>query len=317
MENRPPIDILMATYNGAPYIGAQIDSLLKQNYQDWQLIIRDDGSEDNTIEIVHYYRAQYPDKIHLIADGNLNLGARSNYSKLLTHSRADYIMFCDQDDVWFPQKISITFDKMKALEAEFGQNTPLLVHSDAKVVDSHLQEISPSLWQYQKCKPARSSSLKRLLLQNVATGCTVMINKSLRDMALPISPDTMMHDWWMVLVASAFGHIEHISVSTLLYRQHERNDIGAKAWNALTAFRQLCDLAITIRYIKKINVLVQNQAAAFLERYQDVLRDSDKEMLDIYSHLSKHNYFMRRYYIIKYRFFYSDLLRNIGRLFLA
>jgi glycosyltransferase involved in cell wall biosynthesis len=307
----------MATFNGEAYLGEQVASLLQQTYHDWHLIIRDDGSQDRTPDIIQRYRAQHPDKITFINDGNLNLGARSNFARLLTHAKADYIMLSDQDDVWLPQKISITYDKIKTLETRFGENTPLLVHTDVKVVDSNLQEVAKSLWQYQKSDPEKGTTLRRLLLQNVATGCTVMINKPLRDRALPIPDEAMMHDWWLTLVAAAFGHIGYISEPTLLYRQHERSDIGAKVWNAHTAFRYLRSPAETIRYTNKVNLQVQKQAEVFLERYRDMLNDSDKEMIAIYSQLSKQNCLMKRYYIIEYGFFYTDLLRNIGRLLFA
>jgi len=307
----------MATFNGEAYIGEQIDSLLQQTCNDWHLIIRDDGSQDSTVGIIQSYRAKHPGKITLIYDDKINLGARSNFARLLTHTKANYIMLCDQDDVWLPQKISITCDKMKDLENGYGKNKPLLVHTDVTVVDTRLQEVAKSLWQYQKSDPDKGSTLKRLLLQNVATGCTIMINKPLRDKALPIPIEAMMHDWWMALVAAAFGHIGHISEPTLLYRQHERSDIGAKIWNARTAFRYLRNLSDTIRNINKVNLQAQKQAEVFLERYRDVLPDSDKEMVAIYSHLSKQNYLMRKYYIMKYGFFYTDLLRNIGRMLFA
>ncbi len=307
----------MATFNGEAYIGAQIDSLLQQTCNDWHLIIRDDGSQDNTVGIIQRYRIQHPGKITLIDDDEINLGARSNFARLLTNTKANYIMLCDQDDVWLPQKIKITYDKMKNLENDYGKNKQLLVHTDVTVVDTRLQEVAKSLWQYQKSDPDKGSTLRRLLLQNVATGCTIMINKSLRDRALPIPNEAMMHDWWMALVAAAFGHIGYISETTVLYRQHERSDVGAKIWNARTAFRYLRNLADTIRYINKVNFQIQKQAEVFLERYGDVLPDGDKEMVAIYSHLSKQNYLMRRYYILKYGFFYTDLLRNIGRLLFA
>jgi glycosyltransferase involved in cell wall biosynthesis len=314
MHNKSSLDILMATYNGASYIGAQIDSLLEQTIQDWQLLIRDDGSQDDTVKIVRRYQARYPDKIALIDDGKSTPGARSNFSRLLTLARADYMMLCDQDDVWFPQKIRLTYDNMKQLEIRFGQDKPLLVHTDAKVVDSKLQTVAQSLWRYQKSDPARGSTLRRLLLQNVATGCSVMINKPLRDMAVPVPKEAMMHDWWLALVAAAFGHIGYVFEPTLFYRQHSSSDIGAKVWNARMAFRLLVDMPDTIRYVGKINHQIQSQAKAFLERYRDSLSDCDREMLDIFSQLSGYSYLKRRYYLVKYRFFYTDLMRNIGRL---
>jgi hypothetical protein len=144
-----------------------------------------------------------------------------------------------------------------------------------------------------------------------------MINKALRDRALPIPDEAMMHDWWLALVAAAFGQIGHIAEPTLFYRQHESSSIGAKPWNKRMAFHLLRDIANTIRHIKKVSLQEQSQATILLERYRDVLRDSDNKMIETYSHLSKENYFIRRYHILKYRFFFTDRLRTIGWLLIA
>jgi glycosyltransferase involved in cell wall biosynthesis len=317
MRDVSPIDILMAAYNGAPYIGAQIDSLIRQSRGEWRLVIRDDGSHDKTAAIIQNYQSRYPDKISVLDNGNLNLGAKANFSRLLEHSQADYIMLCDQDDIWLPNKVDLTLSKMAAMENELGVNTPILVHTDAKVTDENLEVIAGSLWHYQKSDPAEGAALRRLLLQNVATGCTIMINKALRDKALPIPEEAMMHDWWLVLVAAVFGRIEYIPVTTLLYRQHERNDTGAKAWDTRAGIRYLRDLPGAIRYIKQSNLNVQRQAAAFFEHYKDSLRSQDRELLYVYAHIGSRSYFMRRYLFLKYGFFYTDPVRNVGRLLFA
>jgi hypothetical protein len=133
---------------------------------------------------------------------------------------------------------------MKAMAHDYGQDTPLLVHTDVTVVDSNLHKVAQSLWRIKE-RSNKGATLRRLLLQNVATGCTVMINKPLRDKPCQSPDEAMMHDWWLVLVAAAFGHIDFTSEPTLLYRQHERSDIGAKIWNARTAFHYLGNLADT------------------------------------------------------------------------
>src|SRR5690606_39057310 len=136
------------------------------------------------------------------------------------------VMFSDADDCWFPDKISLTLDLMRVVEKdEGGARTPTLVHTDLAVVDRDLRPIADSLWQYQGVNPDLTS-LNRLLIQNCVTGCTVMVNRPLRELASPIPPGVVMHDWWMALVASSFGRIARIARPTLLYRQHGRNDTG-------------------------------------------------------------------------------------------
>ena len=111
--NSNQIDILLATYNGERYLSEQLDSILKQSCDNWRIFVRDDGSEDGTSTIIERYQKQYSGKIFIIKDEKQNLGACGNFSELLKKSKSDYIMFCDQDDVWKEDKIKITLKKMK------------------------------------------------------------------------------------------------------------------------------------------------------------------------------------------------------------
>lgn len=303
------IDILLATCNGAPFLEELLDSILAQTHGNWRLIIRDDGSTDNTPRIIGKYLANYPDKVSLLRDKGETLGPCGNFARLLQHSTADYTMFCDQDDVWLPEKIGLTFEKMRKLEFAHGKESPLLVHTDLRVVDSTLQLISDSLWRYQTTNPD-ATSLNRLLVQNVATGCTVMINRALRELALPIPEEARMHDWWLALVAAVFGHIGHLSQPTILYRQHGRNDSGAAPMGAIAAMGKLLMPGTRVQRTE-FDRHLQRQAAAFLQRYGDRLSTLDRDLLDIYSRLHEQGFFMERYYRLKYGFLYASLAMNI------
>ena len=118
------VEILLATYNSATFLQEQLNSIFSQDYQDWKLLVRDGGSEDETLDILHGYKEQYPDKITLL-DPDKKTGARENFSILLSASTAAYIMFCDHDDVWLPSKISISISRMK--EYEISRKKPLLL----------------------------------------------------------------------------------------------------------------------------------------------------------------------------------------------
>ena len=136
------IDILLATYNGESYLSSQLDSIINQSCDNWKILIRDDGSKDRTLEIIEWYTKKYNNQIFLIEDEKKNLGVCGNFSELLNHSHADYAMFCDQDDIWFKNKIKITFQKMKEMENTYGSDCPILVHTDLMVVDKNLEKIS-------------------------------------------------------------------------------------------------------------------------------------------------------------------------------
>ena len=227
MNSKRSTDILLATYNGQEYLKEQIDSILAQSNQDWQLLIRDDASDDDTLNIIKDYVARYSDNIKLIEDSGCHLGASLNFQRLLENSIAEYIMFSDQDDVWLPPKIEATLNLMKATEKAYP-NKPILVHTDLRVVDSQLKTIAKSTWRYQRSFPETGNDLSKVILQNVATGCTIMINRKAKTISLPIPKEAVMHDWWIAINVAKHGKIVYIPDQLVLYRQHHNNVVGAK-----------------------------------------------------------------------------------------
>ena len=194
-----PVDVVMATYNGGKYLGQQIQSIMDQPYPSLHLYIRDDLSQDNTLEIMGHYKRLYPDRITLIPSME-TLGVKGNFSILLQNSKANYVLLSDQDDVWLPDKVEMTLAKMRELEEIYGASCPLCVHTDLTVVDTELQKIHSSFWAYSHLNQSGVHDLNRLLIQNVVTGCTMMINRALIKLALPIPPAAIIHDWWLGLV---------------------------------------------------------------------------------------------------------------------
>ena len=141
------ITILLATYNSGPYIREQIDSILAQTYSDWKLVVRDDLSTDNTVEIINEYICRYPDKISILDNHGESKRAYLNFVELLKNVESEYYMFCDHDDVWLPNKIDLSIQRMKEIEK---QDIPVVVHTDMKVVDQDLNTINESFWKYSR-----------------------------------------------------------------------------------------------------------------------------------------------------------------------
>lgn len=239
--DKPETTICMATYNGREFLKEQIDSFFSQTCKNWQLLIRDDGSSDGTLDVIGEYTDKYHEKIKLVSDSITHLGASLNFGKLLEHVDSKYIMFSDQDDIWLPEKIEITLNAMKAAEEQYP-DIPVLVHTDLKVVDSNLGVISDSMWRYQRLFPDVCDNINKLQAHNVVTGCTVTINRKARDVCLPIPQEAVMYDWWLALCVAKYGEIVSLSDQTILYRQHASNEIGAKKFrriNILNFFRKL------------------------------------------------------------------------------
>ena len=219
----PKIDILLASYNGEKYIAEQIESILSQTFTDWRLLIRDDGSSDNTPAIIESYAEKYPGKIEVVHDDKGGGNFVKNFFELLGHAEADYVMFCDQDDVWLPYKIQITYDYMKRAERE-NPEKPVLVFTGLQVVDSELKSMDRLM---ALDFPERRYTFKELILGNCATGCTEMLNRKCYKGMGGFREGIKYHDWWAALYAAAFGAIVRVPMALILYRQHGNNTIGA------------------------------------------------------------------------------------------
>lgn len=243
------IAILLATYNGEKYIEKQLNSIVAQSNKDWTVYIHDDGSKDRTMEKVHRYTALYPELFKLV-EGKPTGSAKTNFLYLLGQVDAPYYMFCDQDDVWLPEKIERTISEMKRLEQEAQSqletlNTsgrvgsvnirpdanaqlPIMVFTELRVVDEKLKTIAETMSAYQGLDCSKTSR-NRLMIQNVVTGCTAMVNRSLRNLMIQYrnADRIIMHDWWGALLAAEFGRIAFLEEPLILYRQHDKNNVGA------------------------------------------------------------------------------------------
>ena len=303
------IDVLLAAYNGERFLDAQIQSLLSQENVDLRILARDDGSTDGTYFLLHAYETTESGRI-FVTDGGETGGAAENFFALMAQSDAPYVMFSDQDDVWYPYKAEQTLAVMQDMERKHGRECPILVHSDlAVVIDDKIA--SGSFFRYQMLDPDRTE-LRQLLTQNVVTGCTVMCNRALCDLCLSRPHEgLLMHDWWLALVASCFGEIGFVPEPLLLYRQHGDNRVGAKnarsfsyLWQRLREGDQnrfgLCD--------------TYRQARAFLSAYRDLLDEDDRELLDAYASMPE----MKKGERIRALFLLGTwkygLLRKIGQL---
>lgn len=218
------IEILLSTFNGAKYLARQLDSIIAQENKQWNIIARDDGSSDETYEIL----TEYADKIgrdrFLLLEGRDNIGVVKSFSLLVSFSSAPVVMFCDQDDFWLPTKIDKTLALMTSNKD--WEKVPTLVHSDLIVADKDLKEIDSSFIKYSKIDT--STEREKLALQNCVTGCTMMLNRAALDVCAPFPSEARMHDSWCALcVSKAGGRILFIDEPTMLYRQHQGNALGA------------------------------------------------------------------------------------------
>ena len=240
-DNNPNVMIFLATFNGEMFINEQIESIINQTYQNWVLLIRDDVSTDSTLLLLKKWQTRDL-RIRVLDNFEEPSGsALNNFSRIVSHHNkceADYYCFCDQDDIWIADKLSKSLKLLIEIENDSGLNRlPALVHSDLEVIDRDFKTINRSFIAMNRLRPSDESMPARLLSRNEVTGCTLMCNKALLDIASPIPFDVIMHDWWLALVASYMGRIRFLDETLVHYRQHSQNVIGAKSfWHGLNPF---------------------------------------------------------------------------------
>jgi glycosyltransferase involved in cell wall biosynthesis len=229
MHDNVHIEILLATYNGEKFIGKLVDSILKQTYANWTLLIHDDGSTDSTLALLEKYQILHSDKIKLVIDDITFRDSSKNFQHLVSISKSDYIFFCDQDDIWLENKLKNTVLKMVYEQDRLHhKNLPLLVFSDLIVIDEFEHIISNSFWRYQNIYPILNVKLKFLAARNCVTGNTTLLNKEAVLLAKNMSPK-ITHDWNIAIrVKRAGGKLIYIKEKLTLYRIHSENYIGAK-----------------------------------------------------------------------------------------
>ncbi len=302
------VDILLAVYNGEKYLSEQINSIFAQTVRDFHIYARDDGSTDQSRAILKQHQAAHPEQMTLILNEAPTGSAKGNFFRLLNFSGGEHTMFCDQDDVWEKDKLFLSLKTMEAAGSDLG-DVPLLVHSDLKVVDQSLRTVHPSMFRMQKLNP-EFLSLNRLVAQNNITGCTVLINRKLKEL-VRVSEGALMHDWWVGLIAAAFGQIVFLPYPSVLYRQHESNEVGAK---------DVCKTEYLQKKLKNTGGIrasisdTYSQAQAFLSTYEDILSERQKELLKAYLQLHGYGVVKRFFALGANRFYKSGIYRKIGQI---
>lgn len=215
----PRVEVLMSAYNGENYIGEQIWSILNQTNVDVHLTIRDDGSSDGTISIIHQFVKQYPERISFRRGTNLG-PAKSFMQLVISAGDAQYYAFADQDDIWSPDKLETAVSAIKAKEETPGAF--VMYHSAVAVADSNGNVLLVS-GQYHDLGFLRGDT-------RPATGCTMVFNAALQTLLRRYMPEDMiMHDAWVHKVCLAVGgHVVFDEVPHIRYRQHGNNVVGGR-----------------------------------------------------------------------------------------
>lgn len=304
--NKPWITILMATYNGEQFIEQQLDSLLAQSVGNWNLLIRDDGSNDNTVSIIQGYIAKY-NNISLIINDTTDKGACTNFSALFSQAVADekikYVMFCDQDDIWKPQKLENSLQEIQLIENQYP-NKPALVYTNFELMDNCGKFVEGTF------KLKHSIQLKNLLSFNFVYGCTILMNRAMMDRIQHIPKCAINHDYWVALVASIYQS-KFINQPLLQYRQHNNNVSGNVAGNNNLVERLKRNLLLPDKEIDKLAKRL-NMFTEFYKEHGQHLQKSENKIMREYLSAFRKNRFHVCFVMLKGGIFRKGFLQTIG-----
>ena len=294
--------IVLSVYNGSRFVSEQIQSIQDQTFRDWRLWIRDDGSTDRTFSVLEEITAS-DSRIFLHSPDGRQLGVSGGFSWLLERLPDDarHVFCCDADDVWLPKKIEQS--RTALLTAEAMGSGPILVHTDLWVTDSKLRTIDQSLWHYLKISP-EPVTLQRLLVENVATGPTILMNRDLLEKACPIPDNVPHHDWWITLVAAAFGRVVALPEATVVYRRHSGNHTGeyTKMTGGIRHWvRKVVGAPGRTGELRRWLTASARQAEIFLNRFEDELPQEAQVMLQQCSEIPRLGLFKRKLRVLRLR----------------
>lgn len=301
--------VLLACFQGERFLAAQLDSLLDQTYQHFHILVRDDDSSDRTKAILEEYATRFPEKITILPSHE-RLGVIGNFNALLGKADADIVFFCDQDDIWEKEKMQLTVNQFQG-----DLKTPMLVHTDLQIVDEQGKHLHRSFWEHSNLDPIEGSHFNRLLVQNHATGCAMAINKALKDLAYPIPPEAMMHDWWISLIASACGKMKAIEIPAIRYRQHANNTLGACKIGWKEGIKKMFQFLKDPEMNTKDAIRRQKQAKVLLERFNHILPTTKLETLTLFLRAPEMTILQRKWIYLVHQFSRQSAKKTIPYLF--
>lgn len=268
MSDLAKVNVLLSTYNGQEFLAEQLDSILAQKGVDIVLHIRDDGSTDQTKDILESYRGKFS-KVKIVY-GN-NLGAKWSFMELLRNadSNCKYFSFCDQDDVWLPEKTISGIIKLDNLENKSPQ-LPLLYFSRIQLADKHLVPTKKTAHQ-------TNIGFCNSLIQSSATGCCIIINSKARELISEKFPSfIMMHDWWCYLVCSSLGLVVYDRNCYIYQRKHLNNVTAHTTSRHMLIIKRLKMLY----HNKKNKKSFIHQIKSFYHLYSDLLPSRNKKKIE-------------------------------------
>jgi hypothetical protein len=302
-------DVILAVYNGQDHLAPTLDSLFGQTTNDFNVIARDNGSKDDTLEILKSYKYKFDGRLRII-EGEPTGSARANFAILMQETKADYVLCADHDDIWMPDKVEMTLRSMKEGEAKFGKSTPIYFFTDVVVVNKDLEVINSSYWNFKRIDPGISARLSQCLVCPPMLGMASGMNRALVDLSNPVPEKVTGHDWWALLVAATMGKVIFTSAKTALYRIHGQNDSAPKQVGIVPYL----SAKLGAGFVRHGLGRRMDQADALIEVYGPKIPPAQMAILQGFSKLRHEGFLRRRVTLVARNYLYPDLVRNVATL---
>ncbi|MBQ2067442.1 MAG: glycosyltransferase family 2 protein [Paludibacteraceae bacterium] len=271
MKHEPVVDIVMATYNGARYVDEQIRSFCRQTYSDWRLIVHDDGSTDGTQDILRQWTKKEK-RVIFIEDGITKLGVARHFIHILQYADALWIMWADQDDIWFENKVETM---LRAAEKANFKGAGV-VYANAELWNEEQGVISHKNTLFYP-----TSLRDTLFLNSGIQGASAMFNSAMRDLLRKPLTAYAMHDHVLLLAALTMGEIVYLPEPLMYYRQHEANVTG----HAPGSKRKKLQLMWTNRHVPVVSREHLEGLRAFYQAFQTQINEEDKQVIETFLQL--------------------------------
>jgi len=293
------ISIVLATYNGEKYIKEQLESIINQSFKDFEILILDDKSEDNTLEIIKDYENKY--NFIRVIQNKKRVGVIKNFEKGISLTNGDFIALSDQDDIWEKDKLLVQYNAIKKYKI------PAMVHSDLSIINEKGEKICNSFFKKKGYFFPKKKSVDILISRSGVMGNTIMFNKQLKSLILPFYKEIPMHDYYIGVIAELYGKRITLNQKLVRYRIHSSN-IGNKQKNLkekITGF-----FKDNLPYQDRIEFL------EYLLNKKDIIQDDKKEIEKFLKNIKSPTFksiFLSNYYKNKISYKAKLFLRAILR----
>lgn len=259
------VAVIMSTYNGEKFVREQLDSIINQTYKNVEIVVRDDGSSDNTVAIIKEYSQKYA---NITLHEGKNLGFVKSFFELLKLADADYYSYADQDDIWIENKIELAVESLNELD----DSKPNMVFGNSDYYDENMKFIG-------KGEKNKKYSFLRALFSCCGQGMTMTVNKKTRDMIIESNPKScFFHDWWTYLLCIALGNVAYNNVTTVKYRRMKQN-----ATSEGQGYMRLLMWRIKNLLLNDGMQDIKQQMLNFKDYYYHQLSKENKQIINLFS----------------------------------